>query len=111
MNRTIKDATVKRFYYETHDEIRGHLADFVAAYNYARRLNTLRGLAPYEAICKAWLECPSLLSANQHHQLPGPNIKLARREGRSTQSMLSNVVPAERHPADCGRPCRPVRWR
>ena len=74
MNRTIKDATVKRFYYETHDELRKHLADFVAAYNYARRLKTLRGLTPYEAICKAWAESPSLFTANPHHQLPGPNI-------------------------------------
>ena len=73
MNRTIKDATVKRFYYETHDELRKHLADFVAAYNYARRLKTLRGLTPYEAICKAWAENPSLFTANPHHQLPGPN--------------------------------------
>jgi hypothetical protein len=31
MNRTIKEATVKRFYYETHDQLRSHLADFVAA--------------------------------------------------------------------------------
>ncbi len=73
MNRTIKDATVKRFYYETHDELRKHLADFVAAYNYVRRLKTLRGLTPYEAICKAWAESPSLFTANPHHQLPGPN--------------------------------------
>ena len=28
MNRTIKDATVKRFYYESHDQLRQHLADF-----------------------------------------------------------------------------------
>jgi transposase InsO family protein len=41
MNRTIKDATVKRFYYETHDEYRVHLADFVIAYNFAKRLKTL----------------------------------------------------------------------
>jgi transposase InsO family protein len=74
MNRTIKDATVKRFYYETHDQLRKHLADFVAAYNYARRLKTLRGLTPYEAICKAWAENPSLFTADPHHQLPGPNI-------------------------------------
>lgn len=33
MNRTIKDATVKRYFYETHAELRRHLADFVAAYN------------------------------------------------------------------------------
>jgi transposase InsO family protein len=31
MNRTIKEATVKRFYYETHDQLQSHLADFVAA--------------------------------------------------------------------------------
>jgi transposase InsO family protein len=74
MNRTIKDATVKRFYYETHDQLQKHLADFVAAYNYARRLKTLRGLTPYEAICKAWAESPSLFTADPHHQLPGPNI-------------------------------------
>ena len=73
MNRTIKDATVKRFYYETHDQLLKHLTDFVAAYNYARRLKTLRGLTPYEAICKAWAESPSLFTANPHHQLPGPN--------------------------------------
>jgi Integrase core domain len=46
MNRTIKDATVKRFYYETRDELRAHLADFVTAYNFARRLKTLKGLTP-----------------------------------------------------------------
>ena len=54
MNRTIKDATVKRYFYETHDELRAHLRDFVNAYNFARRLKTLRGLTPYEFICKAW---------------------------------------------------------
>ncbi len=50
MNRTLKDATVKRFHYETHDQLRGHLADFVNAYNFGRRLKTLKGLTPYEAI-------------------------------------------------------------
>jgi hypothetical protein len=34
MNRTIKDATVKRFHYENHDQLRTHLADFMAAYNW-----------------------------------------------------------------------------
>jgi hypothetical protein len=44
MNRTLKDATVKRFYHETHDQLRLHLNQFVAAYNFARRLKTLKGL-------------------------------------------------------------------
>ncbi len=37
MNRTLKEATVKRHYYETHDQLRSHLADFISAYNFARR--------------------------------------------------------------------------
>lgn len=48
MNRTIREATVKRFHYEAHDQLRTHLADFLAAYNFARRLKTLSGLTPYE---------------------------------------------------------------
>jgi hypothetical protein len=36
MNRTIKDATAKRCFYETHDQLRAHLQNFVAAYNFAR---------------------------------------------------------------------------
>ena len=74
MNRTIKEATVKRYHYETHDQLRQHLTDFVAAYNFARRLKTLRGLTPYEAICKAWTDDPSRFISNPHHQSPGPNI-------------------------------------
>src|ERR1022692_1863948 len=58
MNRTIKEATVKRFYYETHDQLRSHLTDFVSAYNFAKRLKTLNGLTPYEHICKAWTKEP-----------------------------------------------------
>jgi hypothetical protein len=54
MNRTIKEATVQRFHYESHQQLRGHLADFVAAYNFARRLKTLKGLTPFEYICKCW---------------------------------------------------------
>jgi Integrase core domain len=71
MNRTLKDATVKRYYYETHDELRTHLNDFVSAYNYARRLKTLKGLTPYEFICKIWTKEPSRFTLNPHHQMPG----------------------------------------
>ena len=73
MNRTLKEATVKRFHYATHDQLRTHLADFVAAYNFARRLKTLRGLTPYEAICKAWAEEPHRFTRNPHHQMPELN--------------------------------------
>ena len=45
-NRTLKDATVKRCHYGSHDELRAHLRLFLDAYNHARRLKALRGLTP-----------------------------------------------------------------
>jgi hypothetical protein len=50
MNRTIKEATVQSYHYDRHDQLEAHLADFITAYNYARRLKTLKGLTPYEYI-------------------------------------------------------------
>jgi len=41
MNRTIKEATVQRYHYDDHHQLRRHLDDFVAAYNFGRRLKTL----------------------------------------------------------------------
>ena len=73
MNRNIKEATVKRYHYDTHRQLETHLTDFIAAYNYARRLKTLRGLTPYEFICKTWGDQPQRFTSNPHHQLPGPN--------------------------------------
>ncbi|SAY47130.1 Integrase core domain protein [Komagataeibacter rhaeticus] len=74
MNRTIKEATVKHFHYETHDQLRQHLSDFVAAYNFDRRLKTLRGLTPYEFICQQREKDPSRFIQNPHHQILGLNI-------------------------------------
>src|SRR6202020_555256 len=75
MNRTIKDATVKRYFYETHDQLRTHLADFVTAYNFARRLKTLKGLTPYEYICKLWTKEPARFRLNPLQQMLGLNIQ------------------------------------
>jgi len=58
MNRTLKEATVKRYYYESHEQLRAHLHAFVIAYNFAKRLKTLKGLTPYEHICNAWADQP-----------------------------------------------------
>jgi transposase InsO family protein len=74
MNRTLKDATVKRYHYDSHDQLRQHLADFVSAYNFARKLKTLKGLTPYEFICKTWLKEPKRFKLDPVHQMPGLNI-------------------------------------
>ena len=44
MNRTLKEATVKRFHYDAHDQLRRHLGDFGNDYNFGRRLKTSRAL-------------------------------------------------------------------
>jgi transposase InsO family protein len=74
MNRTIKDATVKRFHYGSHEQLREHLTDFVIAYNFGRRLKTLRGLTPYEFVCQCWTKEPERFTLNPLHQMPGLNI-------------------------------------
>ena len=73
MNRTIKEATVQRFYYESHQQLRQHLADFVAAYNFGRRLKTLKGLTPFECICKSWTSQPERFILNPLQQMPRLN--------------------------------------
>ena len=72
MNRTIKDATVKLYHYDTHNQLRTHLQLFLDAYNHARRLKTLRGLTPYEFVCHTWTKDPDRFRINPSHHIPGP---------------------------------------
>jgi hypothetical protein len=53
--------------------IRTHLGDFLDAYSFARRLKTLKGLTPYEYVCKIWTNEPQRFSFDPTHQFPGPN--------------------------------------
>jgi hypothetical protein len=73
MNRTLKEATVRRYHYETNRQLEDHLAAFLDAYNFARRLKTLRGLTPYEAICKAWADEPDRFRLDPVHLTSGLN--------------------------------------
>ena len=73
MNRTPKDATVQRYHYDNHSQLKRHLSDFVHAYNFGRRLKTLKGLTPYEFICKSWTSQPKRFRLNPLHQIPGLN--------------------------------------
>lgn len=73
MNRTIKDAAVKRYHDDSHDQLRSHLADFLDACTFARRLKTLSGLTPYEYICKTWTSQPDRFIVDPIHQMPGTN--------------------------------------
>ena len=74
MNRTIKEATVKRYHYDSHERMRRHLNLFIDAYNHARRLKTLKGLTPTQFIWKEWTIEPERFILNPIHQMPGLNM-------------------------------------
>jgi transposase InsO family protein len=71
MNRTLKEATVQRYYYDTHEQLRRHLADFLAAYNFAKRLKMLKGLTPHEYVCQIWTTEQSRFRINPTHNTAG----------------------------------------
>ena len=73
MNRTIKEAIVRRYHYGTHEELRAHLKLFVDAYNYGRRLKAIRGLTPYEAVCQSWTKQPERFNVDPLNHTPGLN--------------------------------------
>ena len=72
MNRTLKEATIKRFHYETTDQLNVHLQSFLQAYNFAKRLKRLKGLTPYEFICAEWRKNPTIFHRDPADLTPGP---------------------------------------
>jgi transposase InsO family protein len=73
MNRTIKDATTKRYHYDGHAQLRTHLELFLDAYNHARRLKTLKGLTPAQFIWTEWKSNPELFHEEPCHLMTGLN--------------------------------------
>lgn len=65
--------TVKRYHYDNNSQLIQHLHDFIDAYNFARRLKTLKGLTPYEYICKCWTSESDKFTIDPIHQMPGLN--------------------------------------
>ena len=74
MNRTIKEATVKRYHYYSHDQLRTHLRGLHGSLQLRGRLKTLSGLTPYEYICKIWTSEPDRFIINPIHQMSGLNM-------------------------------------
>ena len=74
MNRTIKDATVNRYFYQNNEQLAQHLDTFISAYNFAKRLKTLQGLTPYQFIVKSWTISPQLFHSDPYHLNLGLDI-------------------------------------
>lgn len=73
MNRTLREATVKAFHYETLATLQEHLLALVTAYNLAKHLTAPRRRTPFHAIRDARQRDPSAFKINPHHLIPGPH--------------------------------------
>ena len=73
MMRTLKEATVYRYFYDTNRQLSEHLDTFLMAYNLAKRLKTLHGLTVYEYLCKQWQEQPNRFHSDLYHLTLGLN--------------------------------------
>lgn len=85
MSRTIKDATVKRYDYDSHDQLERHPQDFASAYNFGRRLKAFKGLTSQELISKT-LE----FRARTIHTRPN-----SANAGTENLEPIGNIPPAE----------------
>lgn len=77
MNRTIKDATGKRFHYDDHDQLRRHLADFVAAYKFRPQAEGPQRSHP--------------TSSSARHGLPSPSASLSIRSTKCLDLSIRRV--------------------
>ena len=61
---------------DSNDQLRTHLSDFIAAYNYAKRLKTLGGLTAYGIWARLQMlrKGPDRFTLDPINQMPGLNI-------------------------------------
>jgi transposase InsO family protein len=71
--RTIKEATVRAFHYSSINELRRHLRDWLAAYNFAKQLKALSYQTPFEAIEALWRQKPKIFNMQPNHHTLGLN--------------------------------------
>ncbi|AIL65833.1 Integrase core domain protein [Rickettsiales bacterium Ac37b] len=74
MNRTIKEATTKKYHYTSREELDSHLQAFVMAYNYAKRLSSIARKTPFEMILTCYTQNANNFRINPNHQLLKPYI-------------------------------------
>jgi hypothetical protein len=73
LSRTLKAAPVRTSDAQTHQPLKAQLHAFQRADNFAKGLQTLKGLTPYEDICQCWHKQPERFTVNPCHHTLGLN--------------------------------------
>ena len=66
-NRTLKEATVRQYHYQTTAQLNEHLQAFLLADNHAKRLKRLQGKTPHEFICQQGHSNPTIFIRDPTH--------------------------------------------
>lgn len=70
VDKTGSDRSPREFHYKSHDHLQEHFFAFFDTYNFDRRLKTLRGLTPYEYVCRCWEQQPEMFIRNPVENRP-----------------------------------------
>ena len=73
MNRTIKEATVKVYFYQDLKELKRHLMLWLLAYNFEKKLKSLQVKTPFEIMRQEFDNKPSNFVVNPNHKIWGLN--------------------------------------
>ncbi len=72
-NRILKNYTTKQYFYETLEELKGHMMAFLLYYNHQRKLKALKYQTPFDIILKEFEGNPSAFNSNPNHMILGLN--------------------------------------
>jgi hypothetical protein len=72
MNRSIKEQTVKIYFYETLNELKRHLLLWLLAYSHQKKFKSLKYHAPYDVICVEYETEPSRFREKPIPKIAGP---------------------------------------
>ncbi|CAL7962772.1 hypothetical protein MIDIC_510006 [Alphaproteobacteria bacterium] len=64
MNRTLKEATVNNLYVCYSPRLKEHLHAYLMAYNFAKRLKSLKGNTPWQFVINNWAKHPEYFNIN-----------------------------------------------
>jgi len=73
MNKTLKDATIKMFQYDTVDQFRVNLHDFLNYYNCSKKLRAIGRKSPYDFLREKYIMNPKIFHKDLNHHCVGLN--------------------------------------
>jgi len=72
-NKMLKNNTVKRYHYDTGEQLKHHLMTFVLYYNHQKKLKSLKFVSPYDKLIEIYATNQELFNINPCHKIVGLN--------------------------------------